>query len=538
MDQAARETVDGSKAQFLRPPGWQVAVPAFLILYLLLARLDGLSSTPSGQAWDLAGGLAFAFILRRGALAAIIAAVAELAASLIRSTPGTGVATMICNAVVLGLSYGLAGTWLLRRGIRRLNGQPALLALSLAALAAASGRALAGHAVAFAATGHLPDLDYLTAALLSGLLGITVVAPVAMTLERPRWPVGWQAAAEIALLASALAGLLALILPPDPRDPFRYFYLLFLPQIWIAVRFGARGAALSTLAVQLGLVLFLGARPDSIGLALNYQVRLLALAASSLFLGAAVTERRAAEQLTRQRQEELARVGRLSMAGQMAAALAHDLNQPLMAAMAFARTAQLLIAQPDVARSRIDEALGSTVAETERAADIIRSLRRFIGRSDSDPGYHAFEPLAREAVTLIGPECALASISLSVSIDRPLPRLHVDAVQVRQVLFNLMHNAFEAIRDAGPGRRLINLRAWRGEGEIVCEIADTGPGVPDGSVDVLFEPFVSNKPGGMGLGLAICRGIVEAQGGRLWLERNRPGDRALRFTLAVEEEAA
>ena len=251
MDQAARETVDGSKAQFLRPPGWQVAVPAFLILYLLLARLDGLSSTPSGQAWDLAGGLAFAFILRRGALAAIIAAVAELAASLIWSTPGTGVATMICNAVVLGLSYGLAGTWLLRRGIRRLNGQPALLALSLAALAAASGRALAGHAVAFAATGHLPDLDYLTAALLSGLLGITVVAPVAMTLERPRWPVGWQAAAEIALLASALAGLLALILPPDPRDPFRYFYLLFLPQIWIAVRFGARGAALSTLAVQL-----------------------------------------------------------------------------------------------------------------------------------------------------------------------------------------------------------------------------------------------------------------------------------------------
>ena len=531
MDQAAQTVVAGRDRSGLSRGGWLAAGPAFLALYLLMNRLDGLSSTPSGQAWDLAGGLAFTFILRRGYPAAALAATADMIASLIWPTPGSGLAGQGLAATFLGLSYGLAGLWLRSRGVRRLNGQGALLNLSVAALAAATARALAGQAAAFAASGRLPDMDHLSADLLSALLGIAIIAPVAMTLDLPRGRPDWPVMTEIALQVLALAGLLAFILPPDPRDPFRYFYLLFLPQIWIAVRHGARGAALASLLVQLGLVFFLGGRPDSVGLALNYQVRLLALAASALFLGAAVTERRAAEQLTRQRQEELARVGRLSIAGQMAAALAHDLNQPLMAAMAFARTAQLLIDQPDVARSRIDEALDSTVAETERAADIIRSLRRFIGRSDSDPGYHAFEPLAREALTLIAPECAQASISLSVSIDRSLPLLHVDAVQVRQVLFNLMHNAFEAIRDAGSGRRLITLRAWRAEGEIICEIADTGPGVPEESVDVLFEPFVSSKPGGMGLGLAICRGIVESQGGRLWLERNRPGDCALRFTL-------
>ncbi|MBS0408535.1 MAG: MASE1 domain-containing protein [Proteobacteria bacterium] len=511
---------------------------ALLAIYVALDRMDAMLTPGPMQPtpWDLSGGLTFAVLLWEGPWFAPLAALAEFASA--RLSPGAHapLAADLASAAFLAAAYAPAAVFLRRRGWTGLARQAELSALVLTVAAAAAARTGVDAVIANLALrgGNLPASPETLAVLLGermtgAVAGVFVVAPVFIGLRTTPWRLEPRAAPEAVAQFAVLVGLCLVVTPPGQADTFRYFYLLFLPQIWIALRGGVLRAAVGNLIVQVALILFLLGRPDIAALSFNYQVRLLALALSSLFLAVAVAERRAAEAALRQRQDALARVSRLSLAGEMAATLAHELNQPLMAAIAYARTAQVLAGEGR--DPRLDEALDGTVRQSERAGDIVRNLRRFVGRPDDVRGRHNLDDLLRETVDLVEPRRAATGARILRVVSRDVPLVAVDAIQLQQVVVNLLHNALESMARASVGPPVVKLVARAVAEGVEVETRDSGLGVDAAIAAGLFEPLVTDKADGMGLGLAISRGIIEAHGGRLWLAENRPGRCVIRFTL-------
>ncbi|HLO76437.1 MAG TPA: ATP-binding protein, partial [Magnetospirillum sp.] len=308
---------------------------------------------------------------------------------------------------------------------------------------------------------------------------------------------------------------------------YQFFYLLFPPLTWAAVRFGLAGAAAANMVAQVGLILLV--RTQDGGTVTTFQVLMLALAMVTLVLGAAITERRRIQAELHARQEDLAQMARLSTAGEMAAALAHELNQPLLAAIAFTRGAQRLLAAEPPDLPKVRGAMDRAVAESQRAGDIIRSLRDFVGSQPRSREVAVLAELVGDALAVAGPECARRGIRLVATVDKALPAVHLDRVQMSQVVLNLVRNAMDAM----PGGGEIAIAAECVEAGVEVQVADTGPGVSDDVAARLFEPFNTSKATGMGLGLTICRSFVEAHGGRLWLAHNGPGGAAFRFVLPL-----
>jgi signal transduction histidine kinase len=526
----------GAAARFSFGPRLRLAVTAlaFTAAYCALDRLGSIFS-PDGSAtpWDLAGGLALGLLILRGPAFAPAVALADLLASILTPGPQPPLPVLVGDAAALAAIYGLAAAVLRRQGLANVATQADLLRLGLAIALAATARA-AAVVITFMISrivGAHELLASFTNQWSGALVGALVLTPGVLMLRSP-WTFPRPAQlAEGALVGVLLAAVLFYSLPPRDDDQFRLFYLLFLPQIWVAVRFGRIGAVLGNLAVQSGLIAYLLIGGQAPHMVFNFEARLLALALSTLFLGVAVSERRQTERALRERQDALAQVSRLSLAGEMAGALAHELNQPLLAIMAFTRTAQRLRDDPG-ARERFEAATDGAVAQAERAGAIIRSLRRFVERSEDERGAHALDTLVRDALALSRPRFERAGVRLQTAIERSLPRAWVDPVQIQQVVLNLVQNAAEAIIAAESAQRVVTVSAGlRGEGGLEVEVRDTGPGVPGDLEPRLFEAFTGEKAGGMGLGLLVSRGIVEGHGGRLWLAENRPGACAFRFTL-------
>jgi len=498
-----------------------------------MMRFPVASSVPL---WDLAGGLAFALMVSRGPRLFPLVAMADLASNLTASGPHPPLIALACSALAVAGCYAPAAVYLRRFGTSAPRTQADLFRLIVVSGVAAFARS-AGDLLVLGLWGGVEGPAYLTtlARGWSGaFIGVIAVTPL---LDRPKPP--WAVPAprtigEVAVQLALLAGCMALIFPNHGNDRFRYFYLLFVPQIWIAVRFGAAGAALGNLAVQSGLIAFLLSKPESESVMFNYDIRLMALMLSTLFLGCAVSERRGAEAALRQRQDQLARVSRLSLAGEMAAALAHELNQPLLATIAFTRAAQRFMARGEAERDDAMAAMNDAVIQAERAGEIVRTLRGFIGRGESERRPNDLANLARDATLLAEPECAKLGVRIVTAIDKALPPVQSDAVQIQQVLLNLIQNALDALDRPHLPAKLILLSARQvSDREIEVEVRDTGPGLPPVVEARLFEPFSSEKANGMGLGLVISRGIVESHGGRLWLADNQPGRCVFRFSLPV-----
>jgi signal transduction histidine kinase len=513
----------------------------FLVAFAGLDRLSALFLPGVGALTplDLAGGLAFGFLIAEGPAAAVLVALADFADDFLVPGARPPVHDLALAALATGVSYGLAAAWLRRGKTVRLAGERDLVRLAFAAALAA----LVHVGADFLLLGRWTFLageswrSALPSAWIGAFVGILIVAPLLILPKTLDWRFTRRGALEGALMGAVLMAVMGLIFATQSGDRFRFFYILFLPQIWVAVRFGVQGATLGNALVQVGLMSFLLARPHSHDMIFGYQARFLALVATILFLGCAVSERRGVEAALRQRQEELARISRLSLAGEMAAALAHQLNQPLMAVMAFARSTQRLLDHPDASsdRTAASQAIDETVAQAERAAAIVRSLREFIGRSTPSRAAIAYDQLLQQAALLVEPQCVRAGVRLEIAADHGLPDVCVDAGQVQQVLINLVQNAVDALAGL-PGRRLIVLGArLAADGAVEAEVRDSGLGVAAAVEARLFEPFASDKPRGMGLGLTVCRGLVEAQGGRLWLAENLPGRCAFRFTLPTAQ---
>jgi two-component system sensor kinase FixL len=248
-----------------------------------------------------------------------------------------------------------------------------------------------------------------------------------------------------------------------------------------------------------------------------------------------LTERQRTRARLQELQDELLHVSRLRSMGEMAAALAHELNQPLTASANYVAAALRLLGSPQPDLAHIRHALELAAAQTMRSGEIIRRLRAFVERGETARRPEHLDALVEEAsaLALVG----LGDRGVTVkSIREPnLPPVIADRVQVQQVLVNLLRNAIEAM-EASPVRDL-TLGTVRWDSMVAVSVADTGSGIAPSIEAQLFQPFVTTKSEGMGIGLSVCRAIVEAHGGRLWVEPNPGGGSVFWFTLPVAEEA-
>jgi len=244
-----------------------------------------------------------------------------------------------------------------------------------------------------------------------------------------------------------------------------------------------------------------------------------------------LTKEKRAEARFKELQSELMHVSRLDEMGQMASALAHELNQPLSAIMNYVKAARrTLEAASGSAAGKARELMDKAAGQTSRAGEIIRHLRAFIGKRETGRSQENINKLVEEAVAFASVGAADADVRVRLDLDRALEPILIDRVQIQQVLINLIRNANEAMQSVS--RRELTVTTGRtGKDLVEIAIIDTGPGLPQAVTDRLFQPFVTTKDKGMGIGLSICQSIVEAHGGRIWTEPNPGGGTVFRFHL-------
>ncbi len=624
-----------------------ITAAAFIAVYIGLARLTSFymvrpfSVTP----WNPSAGLALAFLLAYGIRYWPALAVAALTNSLfLRGLPAAPY-TQLLGPLCLTAGY-VAMAAILRPPLRfRLTFDRLGDVIKLTAVAA-----ICTLLIAVAYTAVLNTLETMTAQdrhavllrfWIGHLIGIVINTPLLLLLWERRSMfsarVNWRFAVETGTQAACVMLALWIIFGPRWIDPYKFFYLLFLPVIWIATRHGIAGAVLGTAGLQIGLVAILVDSEYRAGTGITeFQFMMLALAIAALFLGMVVTEHRAArESLARsdsrlrtivatapdgivtiddrgtilaanpaacrifdlaprqlddsnitailpafetigatgdtciieglrsdgrhfpaelsightggspdlriavirdisrrvdtahrlaEQQEELARAARLAAAGEMAAALAHELHQPLTAIRSYARAAQL---QSDAAGRALPAKIES---EATRAANVVQRLRDFFRGGTSRLETVGTGSLIENALAPMHEVAAKQNVALAVANNCAKSELLIDRVQIETVLHSLVHNAIEAMAGTGGGRITVAAMA-QDVGWIRITVADNGPGIDPAFADRVFEAFATTKATGTGMGLAMSRSMIEAQGGRIWFDSPAAGGTAFHFTV-------
>ena len=253
-----------------------------------------------------------------------------------------------------------------------------------------------------------------------------------------------------------------------------------------------------------------------------------------------LTERQQTEQQLQDLQSELARLSRLTAMGEIASALAHEINQPLSAIANYLQGSKRLLENVDHANApKIRHALAEATTQSLRAGQIIRQLREFVARGESEKRTESINKLIEEASALALVGTREEGVKTVFRFDSSVQPVSVEKVQIQQVLLNLMRNAVEAMHGCDR-KELLVTSSLRTDGLVEVSVADTGSGLAEHIAPRLFQPFVTSKPNGMGVGLSISRRIIEAHGGELWAEPNTAGGTVFRFTLeaAPNESAA
>lgn len=243
-----------------------------------------------------------------------------------------------------------------------------------------------------------------------------------------------------------------------------------------------------------------------------------------------ITAQKIAENRQHEQERQLQRSARLASVGEMASTLAHELNQPLMALSNFAVAARAIAGQAK--RELLVTVLEDIVEQSQRASEIVKRVRVFINPqrgSYEDCDVHA---VIAHSLTLLKPELQRNLTIVNTQLTENLPHIRGNRVLLEQVLINLLQNAMQATQDLPPAHHVIDIETTLLERAILIQIGDRGPGVPEASQEQVFNPFFSTKPDGLGLGLNICRTIVEAHGGHLKVANRKDGGAVFSFTLA------
>ena len=451
----------------------------------------------------LIGGLAYAPVLF---LAALLADLLIYGAA---KTP----AAMVATSAVVALGYAALAAILMRGfgiALRRpdLRNVVALL-VTVPAGTFAIACLYCGVLVLF---GALPGGLYWEAVphlWVGDTVGIVIVLPVAMAASGSIQHLLEKRPALLLLDAAPfLAGVMAalwLIFGFAGANDFHFFYLLFLPISWIAMRTGFAGAAVGLCLTHLMLVALIGWGGYPATTFMAYQLLVLALAVTGLLLGAVVDERRRSDELLRGQHAEVARMARHATAGAMGVTLAHQISQPLSNVAMYLHVGRQLLATSPPRRSRSPtlsirrrDSFGSPRTSSER-------LRDFVSRGTLRPAPTDIGALTRKMVALAEDDARAHGVSVQLEAV-PVARVTVDALQVEQALVNLINNAIDAAAQARHGPGSVTVRLGSSGERVWIKIEDNGPGVSADVAAHIFEPFVTNKPGGMGLGSGALAG--------------------------------
>lgn len=246
-----------------------------------------------------------------------------------------------------------------------------------------------------------------------------------------------------------------------------------------------------------------------------------------------LTERQETDARLQELQAELVHISRLSAMGEMASTLAHELNQPLTAIANYMKGSSRIVSEIQSARApTLKAALDKSAEQAIRAGQIIRRLRDFVARGESERSIDSLSKIIEEASALALVGAKESGIRVRMTSDSDGDFVLVDRIQIQQVLLNLIRNAIDAMKQS-PRRELTIMKHPPTEGMVVTSVSDTGPGIDPEIRDQLFQPFVTTKSDGMGVGLSISRTIIDAHGGKLWVDDNPEGGAIFRFSLPV-----
>lgn len=513
---------------------------AYLSSYLVLDWISfihpmrGLNITP----WNPQSAVAVALLMWRPAAWWLVWIGLVAGDVVVRGMPAWWPPSLLAAVMLtcghLALAFALAG-WLGHR-LEVATRRDFVAFLIIVALGAILNAVL--YAMAFAVFG-MSGVDRAMAAVLRGSIGdavgylvtlplifiVAIQGRRARTAAMMRSPEWWLVVVLAVLSAYAVFGRAT-------EEQFKYFYLLFVPVVWAAARFGVTGAVWASAVVQLLLVAAFQSNPYLPLTVFELQVLMAALAATGLLLGTTVEEREAADEKLRASLHRAA-------AGDMAAALAHELNQPLTALTTYARASQLLADRlgtqdPSVARPLVDTA-AKLVNEANRASDVVKRLRDFFRNRSTELKLTPIAPLIAAVMRTQEARAQSMGLRLDWRCDDTLPDVWMDPVQIEVVLRNLVSNALDACVQAPIGDGEVSVHAQRDGDHLTVTVCDGGRGVAMEELAGVFERHASSKPGGMGIGLAISRSIVQAHGGRMWAEPG-PGGK-FSFSLPLSSQS-
>jgi two-component system sensor kinase FixL len=527
---------------------------AFLLAYVafewvsFIHEYKGLPITP----WNPGLGVVFALIMLVGLSGGLVLFIGVVIAETVVLNSGLAWPIIIGIAAIISSGYTLVAVVLRQHldldiGLSRLRDVLMLLASGLAG-AAIVAVLLSGLLVAI---GQLVVSDVLQASLpllVGDVIGIAVITPVVLRFAHRRRELSlanlFPLAPEAALYIAVIIALLWLIIGAQNVNGFTYFYVFFVPVVAAALRHGIDGACLSLAVTQLGLVGLLHLYSYDARVFTEFQTLMFVLTATGLIVGAVVSERRTADHLVREaearlreKEAEAAQAARFSLVSGMASALAHEINQPMTAARALARSAQHILRTPDADLARADGNLTTMIAQIDHIGAVVRHMRDFVRHGRPHISTVDIRRMLEEALTLVHAEASTKQVRIELDVPDDLPVVHGDRIQLEQVVLNLVRNAVEAIAGANQtdGRIRVTARRLDATQRIEIGVADNGPGLAPELAERLFQPLTTSKHEGLGLGLPICASIVESHGGRIWLQAREAGATELRFSLPLNQ---
>jgi two-component system, LuxR family, sensor kinase FixL len=525
------------------------AVGGYVLLEWLsfIHEYKGVPITP----WNPGLGLILAFMILFGARFAVVlfagAVIAEVA--VLRSNLPWALILGIASIITIG--YGLVARLArdnlhLDAGLNRLRDVAVLLIGGLL-----GSLLVAVFICLLLLVDEALDLgDVLVAAgplLIGDVIGIAVITPLTLRLALHQRPlldrISPRVVLELLLFVAIVTTTLWVLLVAAGPNGSKLFYLLFLPVVVAAARYGLDGGCVALAITQLGLVGLLHQYGYDASAFTEFQLLMLILSATGLTVGVVVTERQHAFEAMREveaqlatKEAESAQAARFNLVSGTAAALAHEINQPMTAARALARSAQQLLRGPDADLARADTNLTKLITQIDHVGGVVRHMREFLRRGRPHLSTIHVRNLLDGALALAATQLAASNITVALDAADDLPLMQGDPVQLQEVILNLLRNAAEAIVGARKpdGRITVMARTLDTPARIEIGVVDNGPGIAVAVRERLFQPLTTSKSDGLGLGLSIAASIIEAHGGHIWLAAAEPGATEFRLTLPLE----